>query len=77
MSARQKAPTVLTAATTHWAPTPVCATQPMSSDPMENSVTVSLNPLNITTRMETFLYLAGMRYFSPFLINTHDLTVNL
>lgn len=33
---------MLMAATTHWAPTPVCVTLPTNWDPMENSVTVSL-----------------------------------
>lgn len=41
MSVRQKRPTVLTAATTHWALTPVCVMLPMSWDLMENSVTKS------------------------------------
>ena len=42
MSARPKRPTVLTAATTHWAPTPACVTLPTNWDLMESSVTVSL-----------------------------------
>lgn len=58
MSVRQKRPTVLMAATTHWAPTPACVTLPMSWDLMENSVTVSLNPPNIVTCLETlYIYL--------------------
>lgn len=44
MSVRKQKPTVLTAATTHWALTPVCVTLLTSWDLMENSVTVSLNP---------------------------------
>lgn len=45
MSARPKRPTVLMAATTHWAPTPACVTLPTNWVPMENSVTVSLMSL--------------------------------
>lgn len=65
MSVRQKRPTVLTAATTHWALTPVCVALPMSWDLMENSVTVSLNPLDIIKCTES-VHLVGTRYLNPY-----------
>lgn len=47
MSVRQRKPTALTAATTRWAPSPVCVTLPMSWGLMGNSATVSTKALYI------------------------------
>ncbi len=68
MSARQKRPTVLMAATTHQAPTPVCVTLPMSWDLMGNSATVSLNSPNIV---------ACLMFDCSYKMLTHIVTVNL
>lgn len=69
---------MLMAATTHWALTPVCVTLPMSWDLMENSVTVSLNPLNVFILIllharKLYIYVAQ----DISILDTHYLTVNL
>lgn len=65
MSVRQRRTTVLMAATTLWALTPVCVTLPTSWDLMENSATVRLMSLYYYY-IQTFIIFIWHKMFESF-----------